>query len=173
MRLRELRSKRVRRSEARTFKVTMTYDIRRLAADDVALFEALMATFGEAFEDVETYTKARPRRSYMQQLLANDDFVALAAVKDGAVVGGLAAYALRKFEQERSEFYIYDLAVAAAHRRQGIATSLIGNLKTIAAARGAYVIFVQADYGDEPAIALYSKLGVRENVLHFDIKTGD
>jgi aminoglycoside 3-N-acetyltransferase I len=31
------------------------------------------------------------------------------------------------------------------------------------------VIFVQADYGDDPAIALYSKLGTREEVLHFDI----
>lgn len=31
------------------------------------------------------------------------------------------------------------------------------------------VIFVQADVGDAPAVALYSKLGVREDVLHFDI----
>jgi hypothetical protein len=31
------------------------------------------------------------------------------------------------------------------------------------------VIYVQADLGDDPAIALYTKLGVREDVLHFDI----
>ncbi len=33
------------------------------------------------------------------------------------------------------------------------------------------MIFVQADTGaeDEPAIALYTKLGTREDVLHFDI----
>ncbi len=42
-------------------------------------------------------------------------------------------------------------------------------LRRIAAARGSYVIFVQADLGDAPAIALYSKLGRREEVLHFDI----
>jgi len=59
--------------------------------------------------------------------------------------------------------------VAAAHRREGIATALIQELKKLAAARAAYVIFVQADIGDEPAIALYSKLGIREDVLHFDI----
>ncbi len=41
--------------------------------------------------------------------------------------------------------------------------------KKIAAARGAYVMFVQADLGDAPAIALYTKLGKHENVLHFDI----
>ena len=39
----------------------------------------------------------------------------------------------------------------------------------MAKARGAYVIFVQADLRDDPAIALYEGLGVREDVLHFDI----
>jgi len=90
-------------------------------------------------------------------------------LNSGEVVAGLAAYELRKFEQERSEIYIYDLAVAAAHRRKGIATALIRELQGIATERGAYVIFVQADVIDSAAIALYSKLGVREDVLHFDI----
>ena len=74
-----------------------------------------------------------------------------------------------KFEQERSEFYIYDLAVAEAYRRRGIATSLIGTFGRLAKARGGWVVFVQADYEDPPAIALYDKLGTREEVLHFDI----
>jgi aminoglycoside 3-N-acetyltransferase I len=95
--------------------------------------------------------------------------VAVAALRDGEVIGGLAAYVLPKFEQARSEVYLYDLAVAAGHRRQGVATALIACLQRVAAERGAYVIFVQADLGDEPAIALYTKLGVREDVLHFDI----
>lgn len=90
-----------------------------------------------------------------------------------AVIGGIAAYELRKFEQQRSEIYIYDLAVAETHRRQGIATALVSELKKIAAARGAYVMFVQADVDDAPAIALYTKLGIREDVLHFDITVSD
>lgn len=133
--------------------------------------EALLATFGAAFNDAETYTRQRPSTDYLRQLLGSDFFIALAAVRNSEVVGGLAAYELKKFEQERSEIYIYDLAVLQAHRREGIATAMIEKLKTIAAARGAYVIFVQADTDieDEPAIALYSKLGTREEVLHFDI----
>jgi aminoglycoside 3-N-acetyltransferase I len=35
------------------------------------------------------------------------------------------------------------------------------------------VIYVQADHGDDPAIELYTKLGVREDVLHFDIPVPD
>jgi len=147
----------------------VSISIRQLTPGDIALMEALSATFGEAFNDVHTHSGNRPGTAYLQQLLGSDCFIALAALKDGEVVGGIAAYELKKFEQQRSEIYIYDLAVAAAHRREGIATALIGELRKIAAARAAYVIFIQADIGDEPAIALYSKLGVRKDVLHFDI----
>ncbi len=149
----------------------MSLDVRQLTPDDVEMMEALLATFGEAFDDVCTYTGNRPSAGYLQRLLGGDSFIALAALKSGDVVGGIAAYELRKFEQERSEIYIYDLAVAAAHRREGIATALIEELKKIAAGRGAYAMFVQADTGseDEAAIALYTKLGAREDVLHFDI----
>ena len=135
----------------------------------VALMDALLTTFGEAFDEVDTYGKNRPGEDYLRRLLASDYFIALVALKGDEVVGGIAAYELKKFEQERSEIYIYDLAVAAAHRRQGVATALIQELKNIAVARGAYVIFVQADIGDDPAIELYTKLGAREDVLHFDI----
>ena len=144
--------------------------IHELMPEDVALMEAMMTVFGDAFEDRDTYTFYRPSREYLQRLLGSVHFIALAALKGEMVAGGLAAYELEKFEQERSEIYIYDLAVAADHRRQRIATALIEDLKRIAAARRAYVIYVQADRGDAPAIALYSKLGAREDVLHFDIK---
>lgn len=130
---------------------------------------ALLRMFGDAFDEVETYCNAQPTTDYLQCLLSKEYFIVLAALKQGEVVGGLVAYELKKFEQARSEIYIYDLAVAATHRRQGIATALTQALKTIAAERGAYVIFVQADRGDEPAIALYTKLGAREEVLHFNI----
>jgi len=150
-----------------------TFKVRQLTANDVVLMGAMMTMFGEAFEEMETYTQRRTSAAYIENLLDSGNFIALAALKDGIVVGGLAAYQLQKFEQERSEIYIYDLAVTAAHRRQGIATALIEELKAIAAVRGAYVIYVQADRGDAPAIALYTKLGVGEEVLHFDIKPSE
>jgi len=131
--------------------------------------EGMSTMFGQAFGEPDTYGGARPSAAYLRRLLGSDAFIALAALQGGEVVGGLAAYELRKFEQERSEIYIYDLAVAAAHRREGIATALILQLKKVAAARGAYVIYVQADLRDGPAIELYTKLGAREDVLHFDI----
>ena len=144
--------------------------VRQLSLNDVDLLRDLLATFGAAFEDAETYLRRQPSDDYLAGLLASDTFIAIAALLGSEVVGGLAAYELKKFEQERSEIYIYDLAVAGEYRRQGIATKLIGHLQPIARARGAYVIFVQADHTDPPAIALYTKHGTREDVLHFDIE---
>ena len=149
-----------------------SFEIRRIGVDDLASMHGMLEMFGVAFEDAATYGEARPSASYFRRLLGSDTFLALAALDGQAVVGGIAAYLLPKFEQERSELYIYDLAVAASHRRRGIATALIRELQAIAQARGAYVIFVQADLEDAPAIALYTKLGIREDVLHFDIGVG-
>jgi aminoglycoside 3-N-acetyltransferase I len=143
--------------------------IRRLGADDIAAMRGMLAMFGDAFEDPQAYRSAQPDDAYLARLLGSETFVALAASADGMVVGGIAAYVLDKFEQARREVYLYDLAVAEAHRRQGVAATLITELRRVAAAIGAYVIFVQADHGDDPAIALYESIGDREDVLHFDI----
>ena len=149
------------------------FSIRQLTVTDVNLIKALLAVFGEAFGDPETYGGAIPNDAYLEQLLAKKHFIAVVALKDDRVIGGLAAYELEKFERARSEIYIYDLAVSKTHRRQGIAIALINELGRIGAARGAYVIFVQADYGDDAAIAFYTRLGSREDVLHFDIALHD
>jgi aminoglycoside 3-N-acetyltransferase I len=129
----------------------------------------LNMVFGRAFEDPDAYEAAPPPDQWLIHQLSSDAVVALVAVHQGAVIGGLVAYELPKLEQARRELYIYDLAVDAAHRRQGVATALIDHLRHHAADRQAWVIYVQADHGDEPAIALYTKLGRRKDVMHFDI----
>lgn len=147
-------------------------EYRHLTADDVPLMHGLLRVFADAFDEHDTYLGAVPDEAYLRRLLARPHFIAIVALRNGEVVGGLAAYELEKFEQARSEVYIYDLAVAEPHRRQGIARRLITTLQQVAAQRGVWVIYVQADYGDEPAIALYTSLGEREDVMHFDIKVG-
>lgn len=131
---------------------------------------AMLALFGEVFGDPESYLAKQPDDDYLRHLLSSETFIAIAAFRETKVIGGLAGYVLPKFEQPRSEFYIYDIAVEAAYRRQGVATAMIEELKSLASKRGIYVIFVQADHGDDAAVALYTKLGNREDVMHFDIR---
>ena len=142
---------------------------RRLGADHELAMRAMLDLFGREFGEIPTYSQNQPDSDYLRNLLSSENFIALAAFDGETVLGGLAAYVLPKFEQARSEIYIYDLAVSSTHRRQGIATTLIEHLKREANQLGVYVIYVQADYGDDPAVALYTKLGIREDVMHFDI----
>ena len=122
--------------------------IEQLSAKDIGLMRSVLNLFGEVFQEKETYCRHQPDDAYLESLLSKDHFIVLAARISHQIVGGLAAYELHKFEQQRSEIYIYDLAIDESFRRQGIATQLINELRRESERRGAYVIFVQADYGD-------------------------
>ena len=144
-------------------------DVRRLGPHDVEDMRALNRLFAEAFDDPDSYAVEPPSDQYLREKLGMPGLVALVAAIGNEIVGGLVAYDLPKLERPRSEYYLHDLAVTQSRRRMGVATALIGRVQEIAAAAGAWVTFVQADYGDDPAVALYSKLGHREDVMHFDL----
>ena len=143
--------------------------IERLGPAQIDSMRAALRVFAYAFDEEENFFSAPPSDSYVQRLLSDERFVMILARFEGTIVGALSAYELVKYEQARSEFYIYDLAVAEAFRRRGVATALIEALKPIARDAGAWVIFIQADRVDDAAVALYRKLGVEEQPLHFDI----
>lgn len=156
--------------EERTGPMDDSHSIRTLGAEDVVALREMLGVFAEAFDDPGTYLERQPDTAYLARLLASDAFVAVAAFSSrNSVVGGLAAYVLPKFEQVRRELFIYDLAVAEPHRRKGIATDLVAAVQRLAFERRIHVIFVQADEDDDAAVALYSRVGAREDVRHFDI----
>lgn len=147
----------------------MNYSYKRLNKKDAGYFRELLGVFADAFDEPKTYLDAQPSDAYLISLLAKRTFITIAAFADGMVTGGLVAYQFDKFERERSEIYIYDLAVAPAHRRRGVATNLIKTLQRTAMRQKAWVIFVQADRGDVPALKLYESFGKKEPTYNFDI----
>src|SRR5271156_6678492 len=112
-----------------------TYELTVLGADDLPLMRELNALFGRAFDEVDTYSGEPPDDSYLTKFLSRPHVVVIVAVEASAVIGGLVAYQLEKFERRRSEFYIYDLAVDAAHRRRGVASACIERLRGVARER--------------------------------------
>jgi len=84
---------------------------RRLTNNDPALLKQLLTVFGEAFNEPDTYQGKVPGEAYLRALLSKEHFIVLVALEEHKVVGGLTAYVLDKFEQERKEIYIYDLAI--------------------------------------------------------------
>ncbi|MGB3614725.1 MAG: hypothetical protein WBA10_13105 [Elainellaceae cyanobacterium] len=51
----------------------MSLSIRHLTSIDIPLMDALLTTFGEAFDD-EDYTVNQPSEGYLRRLLSNDNF---------------------------------------------------------------------------------------------------
>ncbi len=130
------------------------------------------AVFSDVFEEPENYADRPPTDFHAEAWLADTNNIAILAEAEGEPVGALAGYVLPKFEQERNELFIYDLAVLESHRRKGAATAMIEETRRIAREAGAWTVFVQADTTpeDAPAQALYRKLAVNElTALHFDI----
>ena len=131
------------------------------------------ALFSTVFGEPENYAAHPPDEDYARTWLANPNNVAILAEVEGKAVGAIGGYILPKFEQERRELFIYDLAVLESHRRKGVATAMIEETRRIARDIGAWTVFVQADTipEDEPARALYRKLASSEiTALHFDIE---
>lgn len=150
-------------------KASLAVAIACLGKHDVSRMRELNLLFGRAFDDVGSYESNPPSDAYLNDFLAKEQNIVLVALHEKTVIGGLVAYALDKFEMARREYYIYDLAVDERYRRQGVATALIGRLCELAEHNGGWVVYVQADESDPPAIALYNKLGKGEQALHFDI----
>ena len=147
-------------------------EIIRLGPGDSARFAAMNALFAEVFGDPQSYASNPPRANYRDSLLGDERIVLLLAEREGDPVGALAAYELRKFEQERSEFYLYDLATRSPYRRQGVARALVDALRQIARENGGWMIFVQSDTQPEdgPALAFYRSIAAfEEQPVHFDI----
>lgn len=141
----------------------MDYYFERLSISDLSSMRSLNQLFGDVFEDPKSYHNKIPTDEYLVLFLSNANNIVIVAKQDEVIVGGLVAYVLDKFEQQRKEVYLYDLAVSNDQQRRGIGRKLIEELKDVAKNMDAYVVFVQADEGDE-AVHFYESLHPDENL---------
>jgi len=99
-------------------------EVRRLDPSDRAaaqqMFKLLTTVFDEPAEPLHD--------DYVEQLLNQDSFWALAAFADGELVGGLTAQSLPMTRSHASELLIYDIAVLPSHQRHGAGRHLMGEL---------------------------------------------
>jgi ribosomal protein S18 acetylase RimI-like enzyme len=85
--------------------------------------------------------------------LAMDDQLFFVAVADDAVIGTVMA----GYDGHRG--WIYSVAVAPSHRRQGIGASLVTHAERALAAKGCMKINLQIMPENERVIAFYAALG--------------
>ncbi len=119
--------------------------VRRLSVGDEAM--------------VEAFATREPRTD----LLRDDRTIFLAAFDGDEPIGFVLAYELPRRHGDAAMLFVYEVDVAAAYRRRGVATALMRELERLARERGIGEAFVLTDEENEPAMRFYESLGgVRE-----------
>jgi len=92
-------------------------------------------------------------------LLADPRSLLLVALDADRPVGFVLAYELLRRHGDRANLFVYEVDVAESHQRRGIASALLARLAALARERGIRVGFVLTEPDNEPANALYRRLG--------------
>ena len=142
----------------------MSIEIKRLTKEDLSNFTALINLFNLVFEEESKIgSEANSLR-----LLNNDGFIAIVAIAENEVVGGLTAYELPMYYSDSSEIFLYDLAVKPEHQGNGIGKGLLHSLREYCIENGIKDFFVMAHEEDEHAIEFYHATGGKsEKVVNF------
>ena len=147
---------------------TRSFQIKRLTKEHLADFQALVNLFNMVFEEESKIGS----ETHLLKLLNSKNFIALAALTENEVVGGLTAYELPMYHSDSSEIFLYDLAVKPEYQRMGIGMGLIRSLKAHCIQHGIKEFFVMAHAEDKHAIEFYRATGGKsEKVVNFLYET--
>ena len=140
------------------------FEIRHLTQEDLLIFNSLINLFNLVFEEEPKIgSEANSLR-----LLDDDHFIAIVALAENQVVGGLTAYELPMYYSDSSEIFLYDLAVKPEYQKMGIGKGLLHSLKEYCIENGIMDFFVMAHEEDEHAIEFYHATGGKaEKVVNF------
>jgi aminoglycoside 3-N-acetyltransferase I len=133
----------------------MIFATRRLRVVDRAEARLLFRLLTEVFKEERAPLSDR----YLDQLLARDDFWAIAAFSGQEIIGGATAHTLPMTRHEAAEILIYDVAVVPNYRRKGIGRQLVEFLRQSAGSNDVDSLFVMAETQDEHALDFYRRLG--------------
>lgn len=131
------------------------YRFVRLGPGERARARQLFTLMAEVFEE----PRDELPDAYLDSLLNRRDFWAAAALSGESVVGGITAHTLPMTRSAKSELFVYDIAVHAAHQRRGVGRLLLEQLRAAATAVGISEAFVAADNEDQHALDFYRALG--------------
>ena len=139
-------------------------EIRKLTNQDVSAFKALLLLFNQAFEEERDLSTTEQ----LSALLNNRQFVVMAAFSREEILGGLTAYELPLYYDNKTEIFLYDMAIHPDHQRKGIGKQLLEFLKDYCAQNKINTFFVLAHEEDVHALEFYHATGgQREQVANF------
>ncbi|MES2777441.1 MAG: GNAT family N-acetyltransferase [Bacteroidota bacterium] len=142
------------------------FQVQQLGKQDLLLFQEMIQLFETVFE---TERPVKAGATYLQTRLDNPGFIVLVAMEADLIVGGLTAFELPMYYAEKSELFIYDIAVDPRFQRRGIGKKLLLSLKEYCRKKGVGEFFVAAHEEDTHALDFYQSTGgIPGKVVHFD-----
>lgn len=145
---------------------TDVIEVVRLVPDDARRALAAFTMMHDVFDE----DPAPLSLDYVTRLLRDDSFWAIAAFEDDEPIGCITAHEMAMTRHERTELFIYDLAVRVDRQRRGIGRRVVERLLADADDRRIGVVFVPADDDDAHALAFYERIGGRPaKVTMFDL----
>ncbi len=147
--------------------MTRPFKIHRLEVGDLKKMQSLVALLNEVFEEYHSVGSDKQ----LEKLLSNPDFHAIVAIEDDIIVGGVTVYEMARYYSDKSELYIYDIAVKTELQNKGIGKKLLDFLKAYGRENNIETIFVEALSDEDQAVKFYeSTFGKREKVDHFNFE---
>ena len=132
----------------------MELEIKILEATDLKAFIQLLDIFDIVFEHE---VSPRPDGAYLERLLKKDSFIAVVAIAEQQIIGGLTAYVLEQYHSTLPVLYVHDLAVLHAFQRKGVGSKLMEFVVRYAQEKGFQQTFIQAELEDDYAVDFYRK----------------
>lgn len=123
--------------------------IRRLGPEEVA----------QAAEVVRAFKGSSRSPGSLDVFLRNPANFLLVAEERGEAAGFLTAHRLERADREAGQMFVYEVGVAAAWRRRGVATALLRKITALAREEGMFEAFVLTSRSNEAARDLYARTG--------------
>jgi aminoglycoside 3-N-acetyltransferase I len=101
------------------------FQVKWLARADLHTFKSMIHMFSVVFEEEPSLGSD----AHLIKLLQSTSFLAIAAVSEHEVLGGLTAYELPMVYADGSEIILYDMAVRPEYQRMGVGKALLQSLK--------------------------------------------
>jgi aminoglycoside 6'-N-acetyltransferase I len=134
----------------------MTMELRRVSADDLALFDHIA---DDVFDEAIV-----PER--LRQYLVAPGHLMILAIDDGVVVGQCAAV-IHRHPDKVTELYIDELGTATARQRQGIGRSMIDAMFEWGRELGCRESWLGTELDNVAANALYRTIDGRTETMAY------
>lgn len=141
----------------------MSYTITKLNSENLQLSEALINGW---YADEGVTNHPMPSPAWRRSVLERPGVHSFVAQLGEEVVGGATGYELPLLDQENvTELFLYEIGVASAHRKKGVARLLMEAFKQHCRERGITTMYLGTELDNEAARSLYRNTQAKEEEI--------